>query len=311
MPLEDGTRRRDNSFGGDFALGEIERKDVVNQLEVLETHGRPLQAPLAATSSSMRALRFLSTKYWSVVALPSLTSCVHCSSGSLMPNALSMAKAMSRKSRLSISRSLMAWLSGLIFSRGMSQVSAMISATLSNVVDIRPALFHGKDRRRPVPAHASPTAPGPLRTRAPRIAKDGGKFNGGDPRPMWRRGLRVSPCAGYWIAAAAACDPRLVPGRDWRHHRSMETAGRVAPECGRQGEGIHAARASARRMGRFGGGARAVGGCHRAGAHATRRVAQNGAHHRRNRDRRMRQDRQQRLGGGGRSRWAAARLPAR
>src|SRR6202050_547381 len=50
-----------------------------------------------------------------------------------------------------------------MFSRGMSQVSAMISATLSNVVDIRPALFgHGKDGRRPGPAHASPTVPGPF-----------------------------------------------------------------------------------------------------------------------------------------------------
>jgi hypothetical protein len=49
-------------------------------------------APLAATNSSMRALRFFRTKYCSVVALPSLTSCVHFSSGSLIPNALSMAK---------------------------------------------------------------------------------------------------------------------------------------------------------------------------------------------------------------------------
>src|SRR5262249_29862543 len=80
--------------------------------------------------------RFLSTKYCSVVALPSLTSCVHCSSGSLMPNALSIAKAMSRKSRLSMPRSSIAWLSGWIFSRGISHVSAMILATVSNVEDI-------------------------------------------------------------------------------------------------------------------------------------------------------------------------------
>src|SRR5690348_12851158 len=53
-----------------------------------------------------------------------------------MPNALSIAKAISRKSRLSIFRSSIAWLSGVIVSRGISQVSAMISATLSNVVDI-------------------------------------------------------------------------------------------------------------------------------------------------------------------------------
>src|SRR5579875_2590803 len=53
-----------------------------------------------------------------------------------MPNALSMAKAMSRKSRLSMPRSLIAWLSGVILSRGMSQVSEMIPATVSNVGDV-------------------------------------------------------------------------------------------------------------------------------------------------------------------------------
>ena len=76
------------------------------------------------------------TKYSSVETFPSFTSCVHCSSGILMPNALSMAKATSRKSRLSMPRSLMAWLSGVIFSRGMSHVSAMIPATVSKVDDI-------------------------------------------------------------------------------------------------------------------------------------------------------------------------------
>jgi len=47
--------------------------------------------------------------------------------------AAKMAKATSRKSRLSMPRSLMAWLSGVIFSRSISQVSAMIPATVSNV----------------------------------------------------------------------------------------------------------------------------------------------------------------------------------
>src|SRR5262249_34539642 len=58
--------------------------EAVDHLKIFETH-RLVQAFLAATSPSMRAHRFLSTKYSSVVALPSLTSCVHCSSGSLMP----------------------------------------------------------------------------------------------------------------------------------------------------------------------------------------------------------------------------------
>src|SRR4029078_2229339 len=88
----------------------------------------------------MRALKFLSTKYCSVVALPSLTSWVHCSSGNLMPNALSMANAISRKSRLSMPRSLIAWLSGVMVSRGISQVSAIMLATVSNVEGIGKSL---------------------------------------------------------------------------------------------------------------------------------------------------------------------------
>src|ERR1700724_92656 len=103
---------------------------------------RARHAPLAATSSSMRVHRLFSWKYCSVVALPSLTSCVHCSSGILIPNALSIAKAISRKSRLSMPRSLMAWLSGLIVSRGMSHVSAMMLATVSKVDDIGKSLNH-------------------------------------------------------------------------------------------------------------------------------------------------------------------------
>jgi hypothetical protein len=47
----------------------------------------------------------------------------------LDPNALSIANAMSRKSRLSMPKSSIAWLSGVIVSRGMSQVSAIIVAT--------------------------------------------------------------------------------------------------------------------------------------------------------------------------------------
>src|SRR5215469_13272339 len=96
----------------------------------------PGQAALAAISLSMLAQRLPSTKYSSVETFPSFTSCVHSSSGILMPNALSMAKATSRKSRLSMPRSLMAWLVGVICSRGMSHVSAMIPATVSKVDDI-------------------------------------------------------------------------------------------------------------------------------------------------------------------------------
>src|SRR5450631_4395288 len=110
----------------------------------------------------MRALRFLSTKYWSVVALPSLTSCVHCSSGSLIPKALSMAKAISRKSRLSMPRSLMAWLSGLMESRGISQVSAIILAMVSNVEDIDNSLIDMEFRQCWGPARlTTATAPDP------------------------------------------------------------------------------------------------------------------------------------------------------
>src|SRR5215467_4230785 len=84
----------------------------------------------------MRAQRFCRTKYCSVVALPSLTSCVHCSSGILISNVLSIANAISRKSRLSIPRSLIAWLSGLIVSRGISQVTLMTLTTVSKAGDI-------------------------------------------------------------------------------------------------------------------------------------------------------------------------------
>src|SRR5579884_1918254 len=139
------------AFGGNFgfdadaAVAQVEIDDAVDHLEVLETHVSRY-APLAATSSSIRAARFLSTKYCSVVALPSLTSAVHCSSGSLIPNALSIAKAMSRKSRLSMPRSLMAWLSGVIESRGMSHVSAIILAMVSNVEDIVNSLIEGNKR---------------------------------------------------------------------------------------------------------------------------------------------------------------------
>ena len=113
----------------------IEFGDPVHHLEVFELH---------AGSGCLRRHQLVDvgaevasrTKYSSVETFPSLTSCVHCSSGILMPNALSMAKATSRKSRLSMPRSLIAWLSGVIFSRGMSQVSEMIPATVSKVDDI-------------------------------------------------------------------------------------------------------------------------------------------------------------------------------
>src|SRR5215471_9101410 len=130
----------------------------------------------------MRALRFLSTKYWSVVALPSLTSWVHCSSGSLIPKALSIANAISRKSRLSIPRSLMAWLSGLMESRGISQVSAMMLATVSNVEDIGNSLvdwgfWHAEGPCAQATRH-SPPCDFHGRQLVARIAKQGDKFNG-------------------------------------------------------------------------------------------------------------------------------------
>src|SRR5262245_54075534 len=149
MPLEDGTFVRHLGNDADRPIIKVEVDDPVDELEILDPHGgEPAQAPLAATRPSMRAHRFLRTKYCSVVALPSLTSCVHCSSGSLMPNALSIANAMSRKSRLSMPRSSIAWLSGWIFSRGISQVSAMILATVSKVEDIINSLGNLKFGRR-------------------------------------------------------------------------------------------------------------------------------------------------------------------
>src|SRR5262249_45464952 len=109
VSLEDGAFLRNERLDDDPLLVDVEVDDAIDHVEVFELHGSRDQAlaPLAATSSSMRAHRFFSTKYCSVVALPSLTSWVHFSSGSLMPNCLSIANAMSRKSRLSMPRSSM------------------------------------------------------------------------------------------------------------------------------------------------------------------------------------------------------------
>src|SRR5262249_12956208 len=131
---------RDGGLTADRPVGRLELDDAVDQLKAFELHVAAL-APLAATSWSMRSHRFFSTKYCAVVALPSLTSWVHFSSGILMPKALSMAKAISRKSRLSMPKSSIAWLSGVIVSRGMSHVSAMILATVSKVEDIDNSLI--------------------------------------------------------------------------------------------------------------------------------------------------------------------------
>src|SRR5689334_21043766 len=176
MSFEDRAFLRDLGIDADRPPIEIEVDDTVDELEILYPHdGTGIQAPLAATRPSIRAQRFFRTKYCSVVALPSLTSCVHCSSGSLMPNALSMAKAMSRKSRLSMPRSSIAWLSGWIFSRGMSHVSAMILATVSNVEDIINSLENRELRPTRRAARTPPAGPGrpvvPTRCVPARIAK--------------------------------------------------------------------------------------------------------------------------------------------
>jgi hypothetical protein len=82
----------------------------------------------------MRALRFCSTKYCSVLALPSLTSW-SLLSGSLMPNALSMAKAMSRNQAVD-AQIVDGVALGLDRVARVSQVPAMMLATVSNVEDI-------------------------------------------------------------------------------------------------------------------------------------------------------------------------------
>src|SRR5215510_16007235 len=135
VAFENGRLRGNNRLRLDGSPDRVEFQDAVDKAEVLKVHADlgGHAARLAATSSSMRVHRFCNTKYCSVVALPSFTSWVHCSSGILIPKVLSMANAMSRKSRLSIPRSLMAWLSGLMVSRGMSHVSVMMLTTVSNV----------------------------------------------------------------------------------------------------------------------------------------------------------------------------------
>src|SRR5215831_20886149 len=91
---------------------------------------------------------------------------------------------MSRKSRLSIPRSLMAWLSGLMESRGISQVSAMMLAMVSNVEDIGNSLVIWDGKRTanaPKPRAIAPHPHVQGRQSAARIAKHRGKFNGGGP----------------------------------------------------------------------------------------------------------------------------------
>src|SRR5579883_128819 len=162
MALENRRLTRNGGQRANGAVTQVEVEDPIDQLKIFETHTRcscalgfmrrcihlrRIHALLAATRPSICAHRFFRTKYCSVVALPSLTSWVHCSSGILIPNALSIANATSRKSRLSMPRSLIAWLSGLIVSRGISHVSAMILATASKVDDIFKSLIRNAFRR--------------------------------------------------------------------------------------------------------------------------------------------------------------------
>src|SRR5579885_1154007 len=65
VPFENRAGGRNRRFRSDLAIVEIEFDDLVDQLEILDPHVTPrtLYVPLAATSSSMRAARFFSTKY--------------------------------------------------------------------------------------------------------------------------------------------------------------------------------------------------------------------------------------------------------
>ena len=146
VAFEDGRCGRNARLGTDGLLGEIEIDDAVDELEILDAHAR-VRRPWRRRARRCGCTGCSDWKYCSVVALPSLTSCVHCSSGILIPNALSIANAMSRKSRLSMPRSLMAWLSGLIVSRGMSHVSEMILATVSKVEGISKSLIRSAFRQ--------------------------------------------------------------------------------------------------------------------------------------------------------------------
>src|SRR3954453_6514763 len=193
----------------------------------------------------MRSARFCNTKYCSVVALPSLTSWVHFSSGILIPNALSMAKAMSRKSRLSMPRSSIAWLSGVMVSRGMSQVSAIISATLSNVEDIiKPLISVDKWRKGATGEGPCPeTRPVPHPVSGARISEPRPEFNGGGRRlfrpregiaGLWPSGSRrrdagAGPPAHQHaiLGLAEVCDAHGKPDADGRQRHRKRESGEV------------------------------------------------------------------------------------
>src|SRR5580704_155432 len=226
-----------------------------------------------------------------------------------MPKALSIANAMSSKSRLSISRSLIAWLSGLMFSRGMSQVSAMISATLSNVVDIRHALYVtvwiGADCKRRSEQPDRPSGPpgsnapysegwGQVQRRMTKVQGIARRLRGGDKllRSLtdlpWS-GDRLPPCSMPQKtppSAGTACSARTMA--EWEEYDALLARARRIRVCCRRTAAL------VRRS---------------TGPDAARCVAQYGARHRRDGRQRMREGRQQCLGGGGRPCRAPPRLP--
>ena len=55
---ESGEMAFENCADGGIAVGDFEVDDAIDQLKVLKTHVTRAYAPLAATSSSTRALRF-------------------------------------------------------------------------------------------------------------------------------------------------------------------------------------------------------------------------------------------------------------
>src|SRR5262249_6320202 len=154
----------------------------------------------------MRVHRFCNTKYCSVVALPSLTSWVHCSSGNLIPKALSMANAMSRKSNPANPQTLEGLPSRFMVMPGVSHGSAMMLATVSKVQDLLTLLsFYvfeaarvGAATRSELPADSAIRA-GPyiqVRSRA--------QWRGGGRGPAARLAEKRAATAGYSGPAAVS-----------------------------------------------------------------------------------------------------------
>ncbi len=137
VPLEDGAFLRDQSLALNGLKTGIDCDDPVHHLENFRAHTlRPTSGGLCSDQFVDPGAEVLEHE----ILLGGGLAVVHFLGPLLQrqldPESLVDGEGDVQKSRLSMPRSSMAWLSGVMVSRGMSQVSAMMLATVSNVEDI-------------------------------------------------------------------------------------------------------------------------------------------------------------------------------